>query len=116
MTKAEKDLLTLAVEAIMAKKGQKVVSMDLRGLSPVTDWFVICQGSNLPQIKAICENVDDQLAVKAGANPLHIEGYKEGQGWILMDYGSLLVHIFMPEERLYYNLERLWGDAPQIAY
>ena len=98
----------------MKKKGREIMGLDLRGKSPVTDYFLLCSGSNKPQIKAICDNIDDKMA-ELGLNPLRIEGYQEAQ-WILMDYGDLVVHIFDDDSREYYNLERLWGDAPAVRY
>lgn len=96
------------------KKARDIVGLDLAGKSPVTDYFVLCSGSNKPQIKAICDNIDDKMA-ELGVNPLRIEGYKEAQ-WVLMDYGMLVVHIFDDESREYFNLERLWGDAPAVRF
>lgn len=96
------------------KKGRDIMGLDLRGKSPVTDYFLLCSGSNKPQIKAICDNIDDKMA-ELGLNPLRIEGYGEAQ-WILMDYGDLIIHIFDDDSREYYNLERLWGDAPAVRY
>lgn len=96
------------------KKARDIVGLDLAGKSPVTDYFVLCSGSNKPQIKAICDNIDDKMA-ELGVNPLRVEGYKEAQ-WVLMDYGMLVVHIFDDESREYFNLERLWGDAPAVRF
>lgn len=96
------------------KKARDIVGLDLAGKSPVTDYFVLCSGSNKPQIKAICDNIDDKMA-ELGVNPLRIEGYKEAR-WVLMDYGMLVVHIFDDESREYFNLERLWGDAPAVRF
>ena len=96
------------------KKARDIIGLNLEGKSPVTDYFVVCSGSNKPQIKAICDNIDDKMA-ELGVNPLRIEGYKEAQ-WVLMDYGNLIVHIFDDESRDYFNLERLWGDAPAVRF
>lgn len=96
------------------KKARDIIGLDLEGKSPVTDYFLICSGSNKPQIKAICDNIDDKMA-ELGLNPLRIEGYQEAQ-WILMDYGVLVIHIFDDENREYFNLERLWGDAPAVRF
>lgn len=93
-----------------AKKARDIVGIDLRGISPVADYFLIMSGSNRPQIKAICDNIEEKLA-EQGLRPLRIEGYQEAE-WVLLDYGMLIVHIFADEQRDYYNLERLWGDAP----
>ncbi len=96
------------------KKARDIIGLNLEGKSPVTDYFVVCSGSNKPQIKAICDNIDEKMA-ELGVNPLRIEGYKEAE-WVLMDYGVLIVHIFDDESRDYFNLERLWGDAPAIRF
>lgn len=93
-----------------AKKARDIVGIDLRGISPVADYFLIMSGSNRPQIKAICDNIEEKLA-EQGLRPLRIEGYQEAE-WVLLDYGMLVVHVFSDEQREYYNLERLWGDAP----
>lgn len=96
------------------KKARDIIGLNLEGKSPVTDYFVVCSGSNKPQIQAICDNIDEKMA-ELGVNPLRIEGYKEAE-WVLMDYGVLIVHIFDDESREYFNLERLWGDAPAIRF
>ncbi len=96
------------------KKARDIIGLNLEGKSPVTDYFVVCSGSNKPQIKAICDNIDEKMA-ELGVKPLRIEGYKEAE-WVLMDYGVLIVHIFDDESRDYFNLERLWGDAPAIRF
>ena len=115
MKKTDTDtLLQTAIEAMAAKKGQDIVKMDLRGISMITDYFVICSGGNAPQIKAICDHVDDELG-KCGVAPLRIEGYQDAH-WVLMDYGDFVVHIFYGDDRAYYDLERLWGDCPMPRY
>jgi len=96
------------------KKARDIIGIDLAGISPVTDYFVICSGSNKPQIKAICSNIEDKLS-ELGLEPAHIEGFQDAS-WILMDYGNVVVHIFDDENREYYNLERLWGDAPAYSF
>ncbi|MGI5825148.1 MAG: ribosome silencing factor [Bacillota bacterium] len=96
------------------KKARDIMGINLVGKSPMTDYFLICSGSNKPQIKAICDNIDDKMA-EIGLNPGHIEGYQEAK-WVLMDYGSIIIHIFDDESREYFNLERLWGDAPAVRF
>ena len=97
-----------------AKKARDIVGIDLRDVSPVADYFLIMSGSNKPQLKAISDNIEEKLA-EQGLKPLRIEGYREAE-WILLDYGALVVHIFADEQRDYYNLERLWGDAPAYKF
>ena len=86
------------------------MGIDLHEVSSVADYFLIMSGSNKPQLKAISDNIEEKLA-EQGLRPLRIEGYREAE-WILLDYGSLVVHIFVD----YYNLERLWGDAPAYKF
>ena len=97
-----------------AKKAHDIVGIDLRGISPVADYFLIFSGSNKPQIKAISDNIEEKLS-EQGIRPLRVEGYREAE-WILLDYGALVVHIFDDEQRAYYNLEHLWGDAPAYRF
>lgn len=97
-----------------AKKARDIVGIDLRGISPVADYFLIFSGSNKPQIKAISDNIEEKLA-EQGLRPLRVEGYREAE-WVLLDYGTLIVHIFGDEQRAYYNLEHLWGDAPAYRF
>ncbi|HEY6010515.1 MAG TPA: ribosome silencing factor, partial [Nitrospirota bacterium] len=77
-----------------------------------TDYFVICSGGNITQVGAIADNVGQVLA-KAGIRPSHVEGASEAS-WVLMDYGDVVVHVFEEQARIYYSLEKLWGDAPRI--
>lgn len=95
------------------KKARNITIMNLQGVSLIADYFVICSGSNSTQVKAIAESIDEKLSEK-GKNPLNREGFNDAR-WILLDFGAVVVHIFQEEEREYYNLERLWGDA-EISY
>lgn len=108
------DLIKAAAAFGWAKKARDIVGIDLRNVSPVADYFLIMSGSNKPQLKAISDNIEEKLA-EQGLKPLRIEGYREAE-WILLDYGALVVHIFADEQRDYYNLERLWGDAPAYRF
>ena len=98
-----KQILDLALE----KKASNIVTLDVRSLSTITDFFVICNGDSDPQVKAITDNIRKGTDHK----PRHLEGY-ENQNWVLLDYFDVIVHIFNKEEREYYGLERLWADAP----
>ena len=80
----------------------------------VTDHFVICTGRNDRQVKTIADEVEDRLRVECGIKPIGREGVAEAR-WILLDFADVVVHIFQPEERDFYRLERLWGDAPRLA-
>lgn len=103
-------LLNSIMQGIFEKKGQNVLKIDLRKLeNRITDYFVICHAASTTQVSAISDSVDDH-ARKAGRKPLHIEGL-ENSYWVLIDYGEVVVHIFLEEYRHFYNLESLWSDA-----
>lgn len=92
------------------KKATDVLVMDLRKVTDMTSFFIVCTGESTTQIKAIADNVIEQCK-KAGLGIYHIEGY-ESLRWILIDLVDVVVHVFQPDVRAYYQLERLWGDAP----
>jgi ribosome-associated protein len=102
----------LAVAAALDKKALDVVALDLRKASAFTDFFVICTGGNLRQVKAIADGVEEALRAK-GLKPALTEGYRRGD-WVLIDYFDFIVHVFSPHTREFYSLERLWGDAKRI--
>lgn len=106
-------LARATVDAAADKKADDILLLDLRALSSVADYFVICTGNNDRQLGAIADNVEEHLRWNGGARPLHIEGAGTS-GWILMDYGDVVVHIFTPTLRGYYNLEGLWAKAPVL--
>ena len=101
-----------AVQAIHDKKGADVVVLDLRNTPAFTDFFVLCSGNSQRQVKAIADAVEEALRA-AKLRPAHIEGYDRAD-WILLDYFSFIVHVFTPQTRSFYALERLWGDAERI--
>ena len=103
----------VAVRAAESKKATDIRVLDLTGITSFADHFVICTGANARQGQAIADEVGIQLK-NHGANPLSIEGYTQAD-WILADYGDLLIHIFSPQARAYYDLERLWRNAKSIA-
>lgn len=107
-----RDKALLAATAAEAKLAERVVVLDIQEHTPVTDYFVIASGTNRIQIKAITEAVEEALK-SVGERPGRAEGREEGR-WVLLDFGDVVVHIFAPLERHYYNLERLWGDAPIV--
>ncbi|MDA1028139.1 MAG: ribosome silencing factor [Bacteroidetes bacterium] len=114
-THAPVKLITrLAVDAILEKKGRNIEVLDVRIVSGVADFFVIATGDSELQVKAIVASVRANLKEKAGERPWHVEG-KEHHNWVLMDYVDLVVHVFLREQREYYSLERLWGDAPHAT-
>lgn len=86
----------------------------MEGLSPVTDFYVICSAGNSTLVKAIADNIEDKLA-EAGVYPTHKEGYADAR-WVLLDYGDVVAHVFLEEERDFYNLEQLWADAPSESF
>ena len=104
-------LLSSIVLGIFEKKGQNVLKIDLRKLeNRITDYFVICHASSTTQVSAICDSVEDLVRTQAGEKPLHLEGL-DNCFWVLLDYGTVIVHIFLEEYRNFYSLESLWGDA-----
>jgi ribosome-associated protein len=104
--------VTSAVAAALDKKASDIVVLDLRHTPAFTDFFVVCSGQNSRQVKAIADNIEDTLR-QAGVRPAHVEGYERAE-WILMDFFTLIVHVFAPQKRDFYGLERLWGDAISI--
>ena len=102
----------LCAEAADDKKAFDILILDLRSLTYISDYFVICSASNTTQVSAIADGIGQMLA-KAGVHPSHIEGEAEAS-WVLMDYGDVVVHIFDEQTRVYYSLDKLWGDAPRI--
>jgi len=101
-----------AIAAAEDKKATDLVVLDLRKAAGFTDFFLICTGGNARQIRAIADSIVDALAAD-GARPAHVEGYDRSE-WILLDYFDFIVHIFATETRLFYGLERLWGNADQV--
>ena len=104
----------LCAEAADNKKAFDIIVLDLRGLTYITDYFVICSGSNTSQVSAISDWIGQTLA-ETGVHPSHIEGQAESS-WVLMDYGDVVVHIFDEQTRAYYALEKLWGDAARVPF
>jgi ribosome-associated protein len=100
------------VRAALDKKALDVVVLDLRSTPAFTDFFVLCSGQNQRQVKAIADGVEEALRA-AKVRPAHVEGYERAE-WILMDYFNFIVHVFAPQTREFYALERLWGDAERI--
>ena len=101
-----------AVKAALDKKALDVVVLDLRNTPAFTDFFVLCSGLNQRQVKAIADAVEETLGA-ARVRPAHIEGYDRAE-WVLMDFFTFIVHVFTPQTRQFYSLERLWGDAERI--
>jgi ribosome-associated protein len=104
-------LVRTIVEAIQEKKGKDIVKLDLKDLkNTVCDCFIICQGDSNTQVRAIADNIEKQSFLKLKEQPHHIEG-RENSQWILIDFFSVVVHIFQAEQRNFYKLEDLWSDG-----
>lgn len=97
---------------ILSKKGFEIKILELKKISSIADYFVICSADSDRQVKAIADEVENKLA-EQGIKTVHREGY-ESLSWVILDYFDVMVHIFKSESRLFYNLEKLWGDAPAI--
>ncbi len=114
MYKSQKRFANRVAKLALSKKAENVVSLDLRGLTTVCDFFVICEGSSDVHVRAIADAIVDGMK-ESGERPWHVEGY-EARKWILIDYVSVVIHVFDTETRDYYQLERLWGDAQIQEY
>lgn len=107
-----REMTKLAIKALEDKKAEDIRIIDISEVSVLADYFIIASGSNRSQIQAMTDNVDEVLG-RAGAARRQIEGY-ESAGWVLMDYSDIIVHIFDQENRLFYDLERIWRDGKSI--
>ncbi len=104
----------LAAQTAADNKGQEIAILDLRKVTPLFDFFVIATGTSRRQIHTIVEEIDATLR-RVGDSRMGVEGY-ESSKWVVQDYGDVLVHVFDPETRSYYNLEELWADAPKLDW
>ena len=104
-----------AASAASSKKAERIVILDVSKQLVITDYFVICSGNTDRQVKTIADEVEKHLLEKHRRKPFRREGEREGT-WVLLDYVDFVVHVFRKEERDYYELERLWADAPQIPF
>ena len=112
MNKQSKEMAKLAYQALSEKKAEDIRIIDISEISVIADYFIIASGSNANQLQAMQDSVDEQL-YKAGYNAKQIEG-NQRSSWILMDYSDIIVHIFSKEDRLFYDLERIWRDGKDI--
>ena len=105
------ELSRIVVEAVLAKKGLDIVIIDMSSVSDIADYFVVCTGESDLQIKAIVDGVLSEVKEATGERPYRTEGY-DTRNWVLVDFVDVVVHVFDRERREFYNLERLWADAP----
>jgi len=109
-------LFKTIIHAIQEKKGEKIVSLDLKKIpEAVTDFFIICEASNPIQLKAIADFVEEEVKKKCGEIPYKHEG-RQGEQWILIDYVNVVVHVMLPEPRKFYRLEEMWSDAAVVEH
>lgn len=113
MTVTPLELARVAALAADSKKADDVVLLDLSSLTDVCDYFLVCSGDNPRQVDAIVDEVREKVSANCGVSPLSCEG-REGLSWVLVDYGSVVVHVFRRETREFYRLENLWGDAARV--
>lgn len=109
-----RDLARLIAQAACDIKAEDLKVLDLKKLSGFADYFVITTGRSDRQVQAICDHIEESLGQKK-IRPIGIEGYSTGH-WVLIDYGSVVAHIFYEETRPFYGLEKLWGDAPKVRF
>ena len=115
LTRSSKIFKTI-IQSIQQKKGENIVSLDLRKIpEAVSDFFIICQASSHVQVKAIADFITEEVKRNCLENPYHHEGTHTAQ-WVLIDYVNVVVHIFLPEARKFYRLEEMWNDAPQSEH
>lgn len=111
-----KRITEVIVHGIQEKKGKDIISLDLRNISSsVSDFFVVCHADSSTQVKAIADSVEDEMFKAFGEEPWHKEGFQNSE-WILLDFVSVVVHIFRTEKRDHYVVEDLWGDAEIVSY
>jgi ribosome-associated protein len=110
---SSKSMVKLAYEALDEKKGEDIQIIEIGDISIIADYFIIANGSNAPQVDALVKSVIDKLG-QNGYEPKRIEGVRSAS-WILLDYGDVVVHVFSKEDRLFYNLERIWRDGKTIS-
>ena len=115
MAQLTTDLVTVAAGAASAKTIEPTVVLEVGDLIAITDYFVISSGSNDRQVRSIAEEVERRVKVSGGSSPRAVEGLDDAR-WVLMDFGDFVVHVFNDEARAFYDLERLWSDAPRFAW
>lgn len=108
-----KNMVKLAFEALEEKKGEDIQVIEIKDISVIADFFIIANGSNSQQVDALVDSVKDKMG-RNGYEPLRVEGVRSAS-WILLDYGDVIVHVFSKDDRLFYNLERIWRDGKVIS-
>ncbi|MFV0604433.1 MAG: ribosome silencing factor [Niabella sp.] len=104
-------ILKTIIAAIQEKKGENIVSLDLRKITEaVSDFFIVCEASSQPHVRGIAENIEQRVKENIGENVFHKEGF-QNLNWVLLDYVNVVVHIMLPESRKFYALEEMWNDA-----
>ena len=107
------DIVKTAVAALEDKKAEDITVIDITGVSSIADYFIIASGTNRNQVQAMADCVEEKLH-EQGIHPRQVEGY-QAANWILMDFNDIIVHVFNEEDRLFYNLEKIWMDGKVIA-
>ena len=108
--------LKVIADAMLEKKAQDVVSLDLRSIgTAISDHFIVCNADSTPAVAAIADNIEERMIEKCGRKVIRTQG-KENAFWVIMDYGDIVVHIFQTPYRAFYRLEDLWADAPREVY
>lgn len=108
-----REMTKIAVAALEDKKGEDIKIIDISNVTVIADYFVIASGTNKNQVQAMVDSVQEEL-YKAGVESKQVEGYQTGN-WILLDYGDIIVHVFDKENRLFYDLERIWRDGKEVS-
>lgn len=106
-------ILNTIYNAIDDKKGVNTRILDISAITTISDYFIVTSGNNYNQVRAIADNVEEELLKKLGMRPERVEGYNNGE-WILLDYIDYVIHVFDREQRLFYDIERIWSDGKEI--
>ena len=115
MSNTPEEISQAIARAASDKKAEDIVILRMAELTTAADYFIVCSANTATQVRAIADNIADELLEKHEKSYLHKEGYREGE-WVLLDYGDCVAHVFMTESRAFYALERLWSDAPITHY
>ncbi len=105
------EILKIAANALNEKKARQISAVKIGEITVIADYFLICTANSSTQVRALCDEVEDKLE-EAGLRPHHIEG--KATGWVALDYGSVIVHIFGRNEREFYDLDKMWSDGEQV--